>query len=157
MYNNYPYGTTYSPQMNIEKIDKQIADLEKLKNQIQHPLQPITQNFQIAPTRESIRYVNSLEDVQKEPVYMDTAFFSKDMSVLWVKSGSGDVKTYELKEIINKDEKDVQIEFLQAQIEELKKGMSVNAKSNDANVDEPVESKKSTNATNGRTSKTKSE
>lgn len=28
MYNNYPYGTTYSPQMNIEKIDKQIADLE---------------------------------------------------------------------------------------------------------------------------------
>lgn len=91
MYNNYPYGTTYSPQMNIEKIDKQIADLEKLKNQIQHPLQPITQNFQIAPTRESIRYVNSLEDVQKEPVYIDTAFFSKDMSVLWVKSGSGEV------------------------------------------------------------------
>ena len=66
-------------------------------------------------------------------------------------------KVYELKEIVSKDEKDVKIEFLQAQIEELKKGMIQNAKPNNEYVDESIESEKSTNAKNGRTSKTKSE
>jgi len=153
MYNN-PYFN-YNSQLNLEKIDKQIADLEKLKSQMQQPA-PITQNFQLAPSKE-MRYANSIEDVIKEQVYGDTPFFSKDMSILWVKNGSNNVKTYELKEIIAKDEKDVKIEFLQAQIEELKKGMSNNAKSNDEYAYEPVESEKSTNVSNGRTSKKKSE
>ncbi len=157
MYNN-PYY--YNTQFNVEKIDKQISDLEKLKNQIQQqPMQPtnLTQNFQIAPNRESIRYADSIEDVRKESVYGDTPFFSKDMSILWVKNVSNNIKAYELKEIVSKDEKDVKIEFLQAQIEELKKGMIENAKSNNEYVDEPIESEKSTNVKNGRTSKTKSE
>jgi len=153
MYNN-PYFN-YNSQLNLEKIDKQIADLEKLKSQMQQPA-PITQNFQLAPSKE-MRYANSIDEVIKEPVYGDTPFFSKDMSILWVKNGSNNVKTYELKEIIAKDEKDVKIEFLQAQIEELKKGMSNNAKSNDEYAYEPIESEKSTNVSNGRTSKKKSE
>lgn len=153
MYNN-PYFN-YNSQMNVEKIDKQIADLEKLKTQLQQPA-PITQNFQLAPSKETIRYVNSLDEVLKEPIYGDTPFFSKDMSVLWVKSASNNVKTYELKEIVKKDEKDVKIEFLQAQIEELKKGMSKNAKSNDDDVNESVESKESTDGSNGGTSEEKS-
>ena len=157
MYNN-PYFN-YNSQINIDKIDKQIADLERIKTQLQQPMQPtnLTQNFQIAPNKEMMKFVDSIDDVQKEPVYGATPFFSKDMSILWVKNGPNNVKTYELKEIVNKDEKDVQIEFLQAQIEELKKGMKLNAESNNEYVDEPVESKKSTNAKNGRTSKTKSE
>lgn len=157
MYNN-PYY--YNTQFNVDKIDKQISDLEKLRNQIQQqPMQPtnLTQNFQIAPNRESIKYADSIEDVQKESVYGDTPFFSKDMSILWVKNVSNNIKAYELKEIVSKDEKDVKIEFLQAQIEELKKGMIQNAKPNNEYVDESIESEKSTNAKNGRTSKTKSE
>ena len=157
MYNN-PYY--YNTQFNVDKIDKQISDLEKLRNQIQQqPMQPtnLTQNFQIAPNRESMKYADSIEDVQKESVYGDTPFFSKDMSILWVKNVSNNIKVYELKEIVSKDEKDVKIEFLQAQIEELKKGMIQNAKPNNEYVDEPIESEKSTNAKNGRTSKTKSE
>ena len=157
MYNN-PYY--YNTQFNVDKIDKQISDLEKLRNQIQQqPMQPtnLTQNFQIAPNRESMKYADSIEDVQKESVYGDTPFFSKDMSILWVKNVSNNIKAYELKEIVSKDEKDVKIEFLQAQIEELKKGMIQNAKPNNEYVDEPIESEKSTNAKNGRTSKTKSE
>lgn len=157
MYNN-PYY--YNTQFNVDKIDKQISDLEKLRNQIQQqPMQPtnLTQNFQIAPNRESMKYADSIEDVQKESVYGDTPFFSKDMSILWIKNVSNKVKVYELKEIVSKDEKDVKIEFLQAQIEELKKGMIQNAKPNNEYVDESIESEKSTNAKNGRTSKTKSE
>ena len=130
MYNGF-YGTTYNPQASIDRINTQIAELEKMKQQIpQSPItQPtnLTQNFQIAPNNNSvIKYAGSIEEVQKDFVIGDTPFFSKDMSVLWVKNTKGEIKTYELSEIIPKDEKDLTIEYLQAQIEELKKGMVVN-------------------------------
>lgn len=144
MYNN-PYFN-YNSQLNLEKIDKQISDLEKLKSQIQQPA-PITQNFQLAPSKE-MRYANSIDDVVKEPVYGDTPFFSKDMGILWVKNGSGEIKAYELKEIVNKDEKDLKIDFLMAQIEDLKKEVK-DAKSN-KNVTESNEGKKSSNVSKNR-------
>ena len=147
MYNN-PY---YNPQSSIDRINTQIAELERLKAQI--PQQPIpqatnlTQNFQLAPNnREVIRYANSMEEVQKDVVIGDTPYFSKDMSVVWIKNINGDIKTYELSEIIAKDDKDLRIEYLQAQIEELKKGLK---NESITNVDEPItkssESEKSTN------------
>lgn len=145
----------YNPQLSIDKIDKQIADLERLKGQIQQPIQPITQNFQLSP-RESMKFVNSIDEVQKETVYITTPYFSKDMAVLWVKNPSGDIKSYELKEIIEKDEKDLRIDFLMAQIDELKKEVK-NAKPNDDDANEPTKSKKSSNVADGGTSKTKSE
>ena len=153
---NYP--NVFNHQPSVDKINAQISELERLKQQLQQPVQqpPITQNFQLAPTN-TIRYASSLDEVLKISVIGDTPFFSQDMSVLWVKNGSGDVKTYELKEIIKKDEKDLRIEFLQAQIEELKRGMSDNAKSNDDDVDEPIKSKKSTNVSNGRKSNAEQE
>ena len=61
-----------------------------------------------------------LEDVKKEIVYFDTPFFSKDLSVLWVKNNKGDIKAYELKEIVQKDNKDIQIEYLMEEIDKLK-------------------------------------
>ena len=155
MYNN-PYY--YNPQINVDKIDKQIEDLQKIKNQIQQPMQPtnLTQNFQLAPNRELMLYANSIEEVQKESVYGATPFFSKDMSVLWVKNAPNSIKTYELKEIIPKDEKDLKIELLQAQIDELKKGMKSDAKSDNEHVDEPIEDEKSSDVKNGGTSTKKS-
>lgn len=147
MYNN-PYINGYNSQLNIDKIDKQISDLEKLKTQLQQPMQPtsLTQNFQIAPNREAMKFVDSIEEVEKEVVYSNTPFFSKDMSVLWVKQAPNSIKAYELKEIINKDEKDMKIELLQAQIDELMKGMKKNAKSDNEHANESTESKESTNA-----------
>lgn len=120
MYNN-PY-MQYSPQANIDRINNQIAELEKMKTQINNP-QPtnVTQNFQLAPTtRDLIRYAGSIDEVQKDVVLGDTPFFSRDMSVVWIKNTKGDIRTYELKEIKPMDDKDIQIEYLQQQIEELK-------------------------------------
>lgn len=130
MYNN-PYMNVYNHQMTIDKINNQIAELERMKTQLpQQPIQQptnLTQNFQLAPTNQSsIKYANSLDEVQKEVVTNDTPFFSKDMSVLWIKNTKNEIKTYELTEIIPKDNKDLQIEYLQAQIEDLKKGMKLN-------------------------------
>jgi prefoldin subunit 5 len=131
MYNNPYYQNIYNPQSNIDRINEQITQLEKMKQQMQQPVQQpqptnLTQNFQLAPTNHTMRFVNTIDDVNKEVVYYDTPYFSKDMSVLWVKNAKGDIKSYELNEIIPKDEKDLQIEFLQSQIEELRKEMKNN-------------------------------
>ena len=133
------YNAIYNPQTSIDRINNQISELEKLRTQMQQPVTPptnLTQNFQIAPqNRDVIKYANSMDEVQKDLVMGDTPYFSRDMSVVWVKNLKGDIKTYELKEIIPKDEKDIKIDYLMAQIEELKgkiKNESI------TNADEPI-------------------
>ena len=154
--NGNGYLNAYNQQMSIDRLNEQINNLERIKAQMQQPTPTnLTQNFQIAPTnRDVIRYANSIDEVNRDMVIGDTPYFSKDMSVVWIKNTKGEVKTYELTEIIPKDDKDIKIEFLEAQIKELKEGMNY-AKSNDNDVIEPIKSKKSTNVSNGRTSKTK--
>ncbi len=120
------YNNPYLNNINInDRIDNEIEKLKQMKANIQQPT-PITQNFQLAPT-SGMKFANTYDEVNKEMVYVDTPFFSKDMSVLWLKSSKGEIKTYELNEIIPKDEKDLKIELLQSQIEELK-GMIKNEK-----------------------------
>lgn len=160
MYNNpYMLNQNYNQQSMNERIDNQIAQLQQMKEQMKHQ-QPtsINQTFQLAPQQSGIRYANSLDDVNKEMVYVDTPFFSKDMSVVWIKNSKNEIKAYELNEIVPKDEKDIKIDFLLAQIEELKKGMvkdvsnvtnddakqnATNSTTNDDTVREEFESKKS--------------
>ena len=155
---NAPYNA-YNPQASIDRINNQIAELERLKQQI--PTQPIqqptnlTQNFQLAPNNSVIRYANSIEDVQKDIVIGDTPFFSQDLSILWIKNTKGDIKSYELNEIIEKDEKDIQIEYLQSQVNELK-GMIENAKSTNEYVGESVEDEESSNVSVSKPSSKKS-
>ena len=155
MYNNPFMQGGYNTQVNLDRINAQINELEKMKTQIQQPVQQptnLTQNFQLAPAnRDVIKYANSMEEVQRDMVIGDTPYFSKDMSVVWIKNTKGEIKTYELTEIIPKDDKDIQIEMLQAQINEMK-GMIQNAKPNDEFINEPVESKESTNVSISRTS-----
>lgn len=128
--NNPYFMNAYSQQANIDRINNQMNELEKMKQQIQQSIQPpanINQTFQINPqSTNNMRYANSLEEVQRDMVISDTPYFSKDLSIVWIKSAKGEIKTYELSEIIPKDEKDLQIEFLQSQIEELRKEMKNN-------------------------------
>lgn len=144
MYGN-PYITQFSAQPSLDRINAQINELEKMKQQMQQPVQAptnLTQNFQIAPTnRDVIKYANSMEEVSRDLVIGDTPYFSKDMSVVWIKNTKGEIKTYELNEIIPKDDKDIKIEMLIAQIEELKKGM-IKDESN-VSINESVEDEES--------------
>lgn len=122
MFNN-PYVNAYNTQSNIDRINSinnQIAELEMKKAQAYIP-QPITQNFQISPNSNVIKYANSIDDVQKEIVIGDTPFFSNDMSIVWIKNNKGEIKSYELTEIVQKDDKDMLIDVLMKQIEDLKK------------------------------------
>lgn len=154
MYNN-PY--TYNQQASIERINSQIAELEKMKNQMSAQTQPaINQTFQLAPTRhDNMRYAVSIEEVNKEAVMTDTPFFSKDLSVMWLKNSKGEIKSYELKEIVQKDDKDLMIESLQMQINEMK-GMIENAKSSDEYVDVTTKNEEPSNVSTISKSTTKS-
>lgn len=152
--NNNLYPRQYIPNYNVnqqamyeQQIDNEINSLQQMKeriknNAVQQPT-AINQTFQLAPTSNNgMKYANTIDEVSNEQVFMDTPFFSKDMSVLWIKNSKGDIKSYALEEIIPKDTKDLQIEMLQAQIDELKGMMT-----NDANVRNVNEKQNATNST----------
>ena len=144
------YGNPYNSQMYMQdlqglrdRIDRQM----QIANQNQPQATPITQNFQLAPNQNNgIKYVNSIEDVKKELVLADTLFVNKEYTLLWHKNASGEVKTYELKEIIELDEKDRKIADLMARINALESEMKDNEPEYDnANVVTTSASKKSKN------------
>lgn len=145
--NNYQTPQPYQQDLlNLrDRIDKQ---LQQMNNKPQPQPVPITQNFQIAPNHNQsqlgIRYVNSIDDVKNEMVFMDTLFVDRDFTTLWVKNNLGGIKTYELKEIIELDEKDRQIADLMAKIDELEKELKENESRtiNDANVSKSNEDNK---------------
>ena len=153
-YQNY-YGNSLNQQSLAERIDSQIAQLSQMKEQIKNNQQPaINQTFQLAPTNNhTMRFVNTIDDVNKEVVYIDTPFFSKDMSVVWIKNAKGDIKTYELNEIVPKDSKDIQIEYLQSQIEELKGMIENDANVTNANAKQDPTDTEPNDNTNGTTTK----
>jgi meiotically up-regulated gene 157 (Mug157) protein len=121
-----------------DQIDSQINQLQQMREQIKNSAnqQPaINQTFQIAPSNlGGLRYFNTIDDVSKETVMNETPFFSKDMTVMWIKNSKNEIRTYELTEIIPKDSKDIQIEYLQAQIEELKGMIKNDANATNANA-----------------------
>ena len=149
MYNNL-YG--FNQQSTRERIDGEIAKLQQMKEQLGQP-PSINQTFQLAP-QGGMRFANTIEDVNKEMVYTDTPFFSHDLSLVWLKNNKGNIRAFEMKEIVKKDEKDIIIENLQLQINDLRKEME-NAKSNNADVIEPSEDEQPQSISSSRTSKKK--
>lgn len=146
--NNYQTPQPYQQDLLSlrDRIDKQLQQMNKPQPQ---PV-PITQNFQIAPNHNQsqfgIRYANSIDDVKNEMTFMDTLFVNRDFTNLWVKNATGGIKTYELKEIIELDEKDREIANLRSRIDELEKEIKENEKqpinAELSTVDEGVKSKR---------------
>jgi len=162
MYNN-PYLNPYNSQITIDRIDGNINQLQQLKEQLAKNNMPqtptnLTQNFSLSPMpQNSMKFATSFDEVNKEMVYIDTPFFSKDMSVMWLKNAKGEVKSYELNEIVQKDEKDIKIDYLTAQIEDLQRRLKDEPSVTDFNqpIEEPIENEKSTSSTSVRASKKK--
>lgn len=138
------YGTPYYNQRDYQQDLQNIINnaqnrLNQLNQSNQQPQAPITQNFQLAPSTRGvgINYANSIEEVKKELVFGDTLFINNALSLLWFKNASGEVRTFELKEIIELDEKDVKINELLKRIDELERVKKNESKINvDTNNDE---------------------
>lgn len=128
-----------------DRIDNQMKQYQQSQAQMQQPVaQPITQNFQLAPqpTNNEIqaKYVNNIEDVKNTFVMTAGLFVNKEMNTLWFKNVNGDIRTFNLQEIIEQDEKDLEIQRLRNEIENMK-GMIAN-EPRITNVDEPIANEK---------------
>lgn len=139
-YNPYQYVNNFSPynQNSIQQLEQmrdqldariQTAQQQQQQSQQQAIIpnqQPsVTQNFQLAPATNTnseveARYAESIEEVKNTFVMKTGIFITKDCSTLWIKNVSGDIKAFKLEEIKQLDEKDMQIQALQEELNNMK-------------------------------------
>ena len=125
-----------------EKIDRQMQNIQQAQNQ--QPIQPqIHQSFQLAPQTNNseiqARYVTDINEVKNIFVVNTGLFVNKEMNTLWLKNINGDIRTFNLEEVIEIDEKDKEILALKKQIEDMKEMMSNATQYDNTNIDESVE------------------
>ena len=151
----------------IKTIEKEEELLKKKKenylNRFQNQQPTLNQTIQVSPTPNiGIKYVNSVEDVSRELVFMDTPFLMNDFSKMFIKNAKGEIREFNIEEVIPKDEKDILIEKLTKENEKLK-GMiideptiTINDEPINTESNERIEAKTTTNVPVSRTSKNKS-
>lgn len=124
-YNSYNYNPYIQEFQNMrDSIDRTMQRYQQ--QQQQNPMFPqqqipqINQNFQITPTTNNneiqAKYVNDVEEVKNTFVSREGLFVNRDMTTLWVKNISGDIKSYSLQEIIEIDPKDTEIANLKNEL-----------------------------------------
>lgn len=145
MYNYNPYNSQFNQQYNSyaqnnylnelqqmrERLDKQIQQAQQPQQQIQPQTQvpQIHQNFQLAPQQNNnseleSRYAENIDEVKNTFVMKTAIFVSKDFSTMYVKDVSGNIRTFKTEEVFEIDEKDIQIQNLQRELEEMKSLMA---------------------------------
>ena len=163
--NNIPQTNNYDEY--IKYLDKEKERVEKSKEQYinRYQQQPtsINQTFQLAPNNANgIKHINSIEDVEKELTVVETAFVTNDYTQLFIKNAKGEIRTFDMFEVIPKDEKDEIIEQLRSENNKLKgmiKNESTNATNDEqgnATIDKSTKTKTTSNVSVSRTSKAKS-
>jgi hypothetical protein len=122
-----------------DRIDNQMKQMQQFnQNQMQQqPVPQINQSFQLAPNPNNneleSKYVNNIDEVKGIFVMKTGVFLNKELNTLWIKNTNGNIRTFELNELIETDPKDREIAMLKKQIEEMKE-MIVN-ESNVNNTD----------------------
>lgn len=122
----FPYNTRQSYEQNLRNIiDQANNQLQQLQSQQPVPTN-LTQNFQITPQQQNPNelqsaYASNIDEVRNVFMTKNGAFIDKDLTTLWFKNTEGKIRTFTLTEVIEKDKKDLEIEALKKQIEELTK------------------------------------
>ena len=146
-YPYYPNNQIYMQNMQDlqnmrEKIDRQMQQMQQL-NQNQMQQQPVptnlTQTFQLAPQINSneleSKYVNNIDEVKGIFVMKTGVFLNKELNTLWIKNTNGDIRTFELNEIIPQDPKDIEINNLKKELQRMKEMINYDNKSDVDNTD----------------------
>ena len=152
--NNQYYMQNMQDLQNMrEKIDRQMQQMQQL-NQNQMQQQPVptnlTQTFQLAPQINSneleSKYVNNIDEVKGIFVMKTGVFLNKELNTLWIKNTNGDIRTFELNEIIPQDPKDIEINNLKLELQKMREMINYGNESEVDNTDfnEPDESKVTT-------------
>lgn len=142
-----------------DRIDSQMKQMQQ-QNQVPQPVaQPITQNFQLAPTQTNneleSKYADNIETVKNTFVMKTGIFLNKDFSTLWVKDVTGNIRTFRTEEVIEMDEKDKEIYQLKKQIEEMKGMINHANESFNTNANEQITDTKSTRIQSNKRSNAK--
>lgn len=130
----YPYNNNYNQQFYMQdlqamkdRIDKTMQQYQQsqVQNQQQQPVQPqIHQSFQLAPqgsiSEIQAKYVSDINDVKNTFVMNIGLFVNKEMNTLWLKNINGDIRIFALNEIIEQDPKDIEINNLKQELENMK-------------------------------------
>lgn len=166
MYNYNPYNfNSYNPynQNNIQQMEQirdqwdakiQLAQQQQQQqqNQMQQPMtqmQPsVTQNFQLAPQTNNnseleSRYAENIDEVKNTFVMKTAIFTTKDFSTIWIKDVSGNIKTYKTEEIVEVDQKDIEIQNLQRELAEMKSFMAQSMKTSEPQLETKTKTTKS--------------
>lgn len=154
--NNQYYMQNMQDLQNMkERIDKQMQQIQQFnQNQIQNqqPIPQINQSFQLAPnpTNNELesKYVNNIDEVKGIFVMKTGVFLNKELNTLWIKNTNGDIRTFELSEIIEQDPKDVEINNLKQELQRMKEMISNESNGNSTDFNEPNESKATTKLSN---------
>ena len=127
-----------------DRIDRQMQQVQQMNQNQMQPQMPtnLTQNFQLAPNPNNneleSKYVNNIDEVKGIFVMKTGVFLDKDLNTLWIKNTKGDIRTFELNEIIETDPKDREIQMLRNEIERMKGMMSNAVEYDNTDIDEPV-------------------
>ena len=155
--NNQYYMQNMQDLQNMrEKIDRQMQQMQQFnQNQMQQqPIPQVTQNFQLAPnpTNNELesKYVNNIDEVKGIFVMKTGVFLDKELNTLWIKNTNGDIRTFELNEIIQTDPKDVEINNLRQELQRMKEMISNESNGNSTVINEPNESKTTTKLSNNK-------
>lgn len=147
--NNQYYMQNMQDLQNMkERIDKQMQQMQQFnQNQIQNqqPIPQINQSFQLAPnpTNNELesKYVNNIDEVKGIFVMKTGVFLNKELNTLWIKNTNGDIRTFELNELVEIDPKDREITMLKQELEKMKEMISNESNVNNSDYDESNESK----------------
>ena len=154
-YPYYPNNQIYKQNMQDlqnmrEKIDRQMQQMQQLnQNQMQQQPTPtnLNQNFQLAPNPVNneleSKYANNIDEVRNIFVMKTGVFVNKDFTSMWVKTTDGNIKTYELNEVIQQDPKDIEINNLKKELQRMKEMINYGNESDvdNSDYDESNESK----------------
>lgn len=127
-----PYNSNFYMQdlQNMkDRIDRTMQQYQHQQNQFQNQMMPqqptnLTQNFQLSPMQNNsdltAKFVNGIDEVKNTFVMNIGLFVNKEMNTLWTKNVNGDIKTYSLQEVIELDPKDVEINNLKQELENMR-------------------------------------
>ena len=108
----------YNP-IDIQRIDRQIEDLQRIKANYQQMSQPAAPINNIINTQNQPIFEAKFTNENPSDIYVQnkTAFIDLKNGVLTIKETDGETKQYGL--ILPKDEKDLKIENLERKLQEM--------------------------------------
>ena len=113
------YGNYLGQVPPINQIDRQIEDLQRIKDQYRQPMQPINN---IINTNTNGIELKVLKDENVEDIYVQTKTIFKNDKQMIIKDVDGNIEKYEIKKTYPLDKKDLRISELEAKLKELEGG-----------------------------------